>query len=194
MAFNQFPNKILVNSTLSFQFMIIAMEMDEVEDGGFPKILRGTGDRSLRTPYVGRFHASIIKDGTVLVQRVSFEVSNGLSPVVNFDSVLPCGQYILHISEHTVTDEELNILSGSNLSESLNLMGKMNDQFISRMGLKLTFTISEGDTTMPTHSFYFGGRGLSDDDLSSDDGMIVGRGGQTKRKKKKTTTRWMTLL
>ena len=177
MAFNQFPNKILVNSTLSFQFMIIAMEIDEVEDGGFPKILRGTGDRSLRTPYVGRFHASIVKDGNILVQRVSFEVSNGLSPVVNFDSLLPCGQYTLHISEYTVTDEELNDLSTSDLSEALNLMGKINDQFISRMGLKFTFTISQGDTTMPTNSFYFGGRGLSDDDLSSDDNMIIGRGG-----------------
>ena len=37
-------------------------------------------------------------------------------------------------------------------------------------------TISQGDTTMPTNSFYFGGRGLSDDDLSSDDNMIIGRG------------------
>ena len=113
--------------------MIIAMEIDEVEDGGFPKILRGTGDNhyGLHTLVI---HASISK--MVIFWFNVYHLRSMVYHRGQFDifTLWP----VHYMFKYTVTDEELNDLA-SNLSEALNLMGKINDQFISRMGLKFAY-------------------------------------------------------
>jgi hypothetical protein len=178
LAFAQFPNQILKNNALNFQVAIIVMEEDEVSDGGFPKILRSAGDRNLRDhTYTGRFHATIVMNETVVVQHLDFDINNGISSMVNFDSMLPSGTYTLFISECTIPVEDMEEIRENNLQEAINLDARLNDEFVTRIGLKFNFRIGQNDDTMPENSIYFGGRLISDDEISSGVGYIIGAAG-----------------
>ena len=180
LAFTQFPNQILVNSTLRFQVALLIMEEDEVTDGGFPKILRSAGDRNLRDHnFTGSFHATIIMNNSIVIQQIEFQMNHGISTYINFDSILPAGQYMLHISEYNINGQELEELIANNLNEAINLNGKLNDQYIVNMGMRLNFEIRTNDNIMPDDSFYFGGRAISDDDISSSERgrYVIGGGG-----------------